>query len=244
MASPARCALFIHGVACDHSVWARPAAALAARGWQVLAPDLPGHGGGAAPAPASVQAGADWALAQLPPTGPVALIGHSWGSLIALEAAARLGPRASHLALLGTASPMRVAPALLDLAASAPEEALARIIRYAHSLPEDSAPAQQQLAMGLRVLRANPAQPLLLQGLQACDRYQDAEAALAALACRLLFLTGSHDRMTPPAAAAALIAQARATGLAVQAHELPTGHDIEGEAPAQTLALLLSFLAM
>ena len=70
MASPARCALFIHGVACDHSVWARPAAALAARGWQVLAPDLPGHGGGAAPAPASVQAGADWALAQLPPDAP------------------------------------------------------------------------------------------------------------------------------------------------------------------------------
>jgi pimeloyl-ACP methyl ester carboxylesterase len=34
-----------------------------------------------------------------------ALIGHSWGSLIAMETAARLGDRISHLVLVGTAFP-------------------------------------------------------------------------------------------------------------------------------------------
>ena len=43
-----------------------------------------------------------------------ALVGHSWGSLIALEAAARLKERVTHLALVGTAFPMKVSPALLD----------------------------------------------------------------------------------------------------------------------------------
>ena len=33
-----------------------------------------------------------------------ALVGHSWGSLIALEAAARLKDRVSHLVLVGAAS--------------------------------------------------------------------------------------------------------------------------------------------
>lgn len=238
--------VFIHGVACDHSVWQAPAGALAARGRQVWAPDLPGHGARAQAAPTSVQEATAWLLDQLPASAahaPIALVGHSWGSLIALEAAARLGARASHLALLGTASPMRVTPALLALAASAPEQALARIHHYAHGLGTDSDSAQRALAMGLRVLRGNPAANVLLQGLQACERYQGAEAALAALQCPLLFITAALDRMTPAAAAQGLIDAARARGLPTAHHELPVGHDLLSEAPEASTALLLNFLA-
>src|SRR5256885_16648731 len=46
------------------------------------------------------------------------------GSLIAMEAAARLGARVSHLVLVGTAYPMKVSPALLDSALSTPEQAI------------------------------------------------------------------------------------------------------------------------
>jgi pimeloyl-ACP methyl ester carboxylesterase len=42
------------------------------------------------------------------------LVGHSWGSLIALETAARLKDRITHLALVGTAFPMKVSPALIE----------------------------------------------------------------------------------------------------------------------------------
>ena len=49
-----------------------------------------------------------------PASTQAALVGHSFGSLIALEAAATAPERVSHLALVGTAYPMKVSPALLD----------------------------------------------------------------------------------------------------------------------------------
>jgi pimeloyl-ACP methyl ester carboxylesterase len=36
-------AIFIHGVLCDHSVWALQSRYMANHGWNVLAIDLPGH---------------------------------------------------------------------------------------------------------------------------------------------------------------------------------------------------------
>jgi pimeloyl-ACP methyl ester carboxylesterase len=60
-------------------------------------------------------------------------VGHSWGSLIALEAAARLGERISHLVLVGTAFPMKVSPALLDAALNNPMKALQMINVFSRS---------------------------------------------------------------------------------------------------------------
>ena len=48
-------AVFVHGVLNDHSVWILQTRYLAHHGWNVLAPDLPGHGKSAGPAPATVQ---------------------------------------------------------------------------------------------------------------------------------------------------------------------------------------------
>ncbi len=56
--------------------------------------------------------------------GKAALVGHSWGSLIAMEAAATLQDRISHLVLVGTAFPMKVSPALLESALHTPEQAI------------------------------------------------------------------------------------------------------------------------
>src|SRR5207253_115824 len=56
-----------------------------------------------------------------------ALVGHSWGSLIALEAASRLKERVSHLVLVGTAAPMKVSPALLEASLHEPEKAIKMI---------------------------------------------------------------------------------------------------------------------
>ena len=119
-------AVFIHGVAGDHSVWALQSRSLAHHGWNVLAIDLPGHGRSGGHAPESVQEAAQAVCALLDAVGAhkAALIGHSWGSLIALQAAAQLGARASHLVLVGSAYPMRVSPALLDSALNTPEKAL------------------------------------------------------------------------------------------------------------------------
>ena len=86
-----RCVVFIHGALNDHSVWTLLARWYAHHGYRVLAVDQPGHGRSDGPPLASVEALADWVLALLDAAGvPSAhLVGHSMGSLIALEAASR-----------------------------------------------------------------------------------------------------------------------------------------------------------
>ena len=88
--------VFVHGVLHDHSVWILQSRYLAHHGYNVLAVDLPGHCRSGGEAPATVEQAADFIVALLDAAGveKAALVGHSWGSLIALEAASRLGPRA------------------------------------------------------------------------------------------------------------------------------------------------------
>ncbi|MCB2037604.1 MAG: alpha/beta fold hydrolase, partial [Ottowia sp.] len=104
--------VFIHGVLNDHSVWILQTRYLAHHGWNVLAIDLPGHGRSGGKPPETVEEAADFVLALLAAVGAeqAALVGHSFGSLIALEAAARAPAQVSHLALVGTAYPMKVSP--------------------------------------------------------------------------------------------------------------------------------------
>src|SRR6478609_2739920 len=94
--------VFLHGAQNDHSVWALQSRYFAWHGWNVLAVDLPGHGRSGGPALATVEAMADWVLALLDAAGAAkaVLVGHSMGSLIALEAAHRAPDRVSGLALL------------------------------------------------------------------------------------------------------------------------------------------------
>ena len=109
--------VFIHGVLNDHSVWILQSRYMAHHGWNVLAVDLPGHCRSGGEAPATVEEAADFIAALLDAAGvqKAALVGHSWGSLIALEAASRLKERVSHLVLVGTAYPMKVSPTLIEV---------------------------------------------------------------------------------------------------------------------------------
>src|SRR3982750_2594347 len=87
--------VFVHGVLNDHSVWILQTRWFAHHGWNVLAPDLPGHCKSDGPAPVRVADAADFILALLDALGvqKAALAGHSFGSLIALEAAGRAPDR-------------------------------------------------------------------------------------------------------------------------------------------------------
>lgn len=247
---PARpTALLLHGVLNDHSVWAAPARALAASGWNVLAPDLPGRGQSTGAPFASVAAAAGWALALLDAAGvrQAAWIGHSMGSLIALEAAAQAPERATHLALLATAAPMRVNPKLLAAAASDPAQVIDTVARYSHSAtcPPDAGrasalpPIEVSRALMRQVLASQPEHNAAVAGFTACDRYTGAEAALARVRCPVLFVIGSDDHMTPPRSARALAAHL-ATARIV---EVPTGHAMMLEAPTAVSQALLAFLS-
>lgn len=242
-------AILIHGVLCDHSVWALQSRYLAHHGWNVLAIDLPGHCRSNGAAPDSVEAAAH-TIAQLMDAAGLqqaALVGHSWGSLIALEAAAQLGPRVSHLALVGTAYPMKVSAALLESAQHTPEKAIAMIQTFSRATlsPPSGAGSWVHgagMALGRRVLASNHNTNLLYTGFKACDSYANAEQAIAAVQCPVLFALGQQDQMTPPKAAQGLINAAKAAGKQVEVVMLPKGHNQMTEAPDETLFALRDFL--
>ena len=110
--------VLIHGAGFDHSVWALHSRWFAHHSFSVLAPDLPGHGRSAGPALRTIAEMADWTAALLyaADSGKAHLIGHSMGSLIALETAARHPEKISAISLIGTAATMTVGPDLLKAA--------------------------------------------------------------------------------------------------------------------------------
>src|SRR5450631_4327370 len=82
--------VLLHGAGFDHTAWALHSRWFAHHGHGVLAPDLPGHGRSSGAPLATIAEMADWTAALLDTAGAAKarLIGHSMGSLIALETAA------------------------------------------------------------------------------------------------------------------------------------------------------------
>lgn len=240
--------VMVHGVLNDHSVWAMQSRWFANHGWNVLAVDLPGHCRSAGPAPASVEEAADFVAALLDrlKIEQAALAGHSWGSLIVLEAAARLAQRISHLALVGTAWPMKVSPVLLDAALNTPDVAIRMVNVFSRSTlsipPTVLGPGTWTfgagVALGRRVLRSNPSVNVFHRGFLACDRYAGGRDAICKIECPVHFILGVHDQMTPPKAAQTLIDAARESDKRVSLALLPVGHNEMTEAPEATLEAL------
>jgi pimeloyl-ACP methyl ester carboxylesterase len=245
-------AIFIHGVLHDHSIWSLQSRYLANHGWNVLAVDLPGHCKSKGEAPASVEAAADFLAALFDAAGvqKAALIGHSWGSLIALEAAARLRDRVSHLVLVGTAYPMKVSPALIEASKSDPMKAIEMINVFSRSTlaapPSALGPGTwvygANRALNRRVLASNSEVNVFHRGFVACNSYANGEKAITSITCPVLFLLGAQDQMTQPKAAHGLVQAARAAGKTAQVVTLPVGHHQMNEAPEATLAAIWDFL--
>lgn len=241
-------AIFIHGVLNDHSVWILQTRYLAHHGWNVLALDLPGHCKSAGTPPASVEDAADFVLALMDAAGleRAALVGHSFGALVALEAAARAPQRISQLVLVGVAFPMRVSPALLEASVSAPMKAIEMVNVFSRATlappPSALGPGTwvygASMALGRRVLASNTQVNVFYTGFKACDSYQNGLQAIVQVTCPVLFVLGSVDQMTPPKAAQELVKLAKNA----QVVYLPGGHNQMTETPEELLTALRDFL--
>jgi pimeloyl-ACP methyl ester carboxylesterase len=202
----APCVVFVHGAGMDHSVWSLQVRYFAHHGRSLLAVDLPGHGHTEGDVPAAIEPMADWILRMLDAAGveKAALVGHSMGALVSLEAAARGGDRIGALALLGVAAPMRVHPALLEAAEANGHRAVDMIVSWGHgrkgSVGGQPAPGLWLAGGSARLLeRSGPG--VLHAGLKACNDYTGALAAADGVRCPALLVHGETDRMTPPKAA-------------------------------------------
>jgi pimeloyl-ACP methyl ester carboxylesterase len=232
--------VFLHGAGMDHTVWALLARAFAHHGHAVLAPDFPGHGGSAGAPLKSIRALADWTAALIEASGVSAarIVGHSMGSLVALETATRHPDRVTGLGLIATAATMRVSDDLIN-AAKANDHAAVDMIAiwgegYRATLGGSQAPGLWMLGGAERLLeRAQPG--AIFADLSACNDYPDALSAAAKISVPSIVIQGSRDRMTPAKGGQALAAAIPNCRLALIEG---AGHMLMSERPDEVLAAL------
>jgi pimeloyl-ACP methyl ester carboxylesterase len=238
------CLVFVHGAQNDHSVWVLQSRYLAHHGFGVLAVDLPGHGrSGGAPL-ASVEAIADWVPKLLDAAGvrTATVIGHSMGSLVAFDCAARHPDRVARIVLIGTAFPMTVSQELLD--ATRDDEPLAQsmVNVWSHAAlahyPSNPGPGFWLHGEGLRLMaRQKPG--VMHRDFSACNAYTAGAERAAEVRCPALFLLGDRDVMTPRRSGAAL---AKAVPGALSVVIPGAGHALMAEKPDEVLDAMRAFL--
>ena len=241
------CVVFVHGALNDHSVWTLCARWFAHHGHNVLAVDLPGHGRSDGLPRTSVQEMADWLWSLLDAAGvsTAALVGHSMGSLIALQAAAQQPNRVRRLVMVGTAYPMKVSNELLEGALERPDSAIDRVNAFSLSTlaakPSYPGPGTwlhgANRALMRRLQSGCKTANLFHRDFSACDAYTDGLEAAAQVRCPVHFILGSRDQMTLPRHSAEL-----ARALQASIHTVDAGHSLMAEAPDAMLDTLRNAL--
>ena len=236
--------IFVHGAANDHSVFALQSRYFAWHGMNAVALDLPGHGRSDGRPLASVEAIANWLRGVADALGvrDAFVVGHSLGSLAALEFASRHPSRVRRIALLGAAVPMAVSEDLLEAAARDDHVALELINGWSFAagsqIGGSPQPGVWMVGNSMRLMERARA-GVLSTDLAACNAYANGAAAAAGVRCPALVITGARDIMAPPRNSQALIDALPD----VRAVMLPdTGHSLMAERPDAVLDALRGFL--
>jgi pimeloyl-ACP methyl ester carboxylesterase len=232
--------VLLHGAGMDHTAWAQHDRWFAHHGTNVLAPDMPGHGRSAGALLPSIGEMAEWTASLLDASGAkqAKLIGHSMGSLIALETAARHPGKVSALVLVGTAAAMTVGPDLLKAAEANDHAAIDMVsiwgLGHAAGLGGSLAPGLWMHGGAQRLLE-RCRDGVLFNDLSACNAYQNAMAAAATIKVPATLVLGERDMMTPAKAGRALAAVIPHSRTVVLAG---AGHMMMAERPDELLAAM------
>ena len=236
--------VFIHGAGMDHTIWVMPARHFARHGFNVVAPDLPGHGRSGGEALASVDAMADWICSVLHTLGmaQAIIVGHSMGALIALNLAARHPQTASRLALLGTSTPMPVADPLLNAARDNDHAAIDMANTWSHSrfghIGGNEVPGMWMTVGGERLLE-RAADDVFFADLNACNEFVNGAELALEVQCPSLVILGLQDMMTAPVSSRQ-VAEAIPNSRTVELERC--GHSMLSEKPDAVLNALKSII--
>ncbi|MBY0530754.1 MAG: alpha/beta hydrolase [Xanthobacteraceae bacterium] len=228
--------VFLHGAGFDHSTWALYTRWHAHNGFSVLAPDLPGHGLSGGKPLTSVGELADWVAALVEVTGAkqARLIGHSMGTLIAIETAARHPDKVTSLGLIAAATSMPVSDELLNAAKQNSPDAFAMMTIWGFGsravLGGCLSPGNWMMGKGVRVLEANTPGALFAD-LSATKAY-DATGAAAKIKVPVTIVLAERDLMTPAKGGKALAALIPVAKLVILAG---AGHMLVAERPDEVL---------
>jgi pimeloyl-ACP methyl ester carboxylesterase len=231
---------FVHGAGLDHSCFGLQSRYFGYHNRNVLALDLPGHGRSEGPPLPSIAAMAEWIFRLLGEleVSKVSVIGHSMGSLIALECADRFPDRVARIALIAVAYPMKVSDSFLEAARKNEQTAfdMETIWGHAAQVPLGGNPNPGMWMYGDMLARLRRLAPgVLYNDLKACNDYS---SDFADVKCPVLLVLGKRDVMTPPRSAKALQEKLPRSETAVVDF---SDHSLMAEAPDATLDALVAF---
>ena len=201
--------IFIHGSGMDHTVWTLAARHFARHGRNVVAVDLPGHGRSQGKLRPSIEAMSDWLLAVMDALDieQAAIAGHSLGSLVALQSAARHANRVRGIALVGTTAPMPVSDAILDAAKANDHAAFDMLTQWGYSKRHlyggNRNSGIWMVGNTLRLYeRSGPG--VLYNDMNACNNYTTGLERAPEVMCKTVMILGEEDRLTPTRGTGAL----------------------------------------
>lgn len=223
--------ILIHGAGGSNANW--PYQLRRLPGWNVLAPDLPGHGSSLIDPKPDLQeyASSLWSWLDCLDISMAVLCGHSMGAAIALLMAQANPQRVRGLLLLGAAARFHVNEQLLEklYAPARLADGVRSIVQW--SFGRAAHPALRTAYT--RQLLENP-EGLLYADFKACSQF-DFSAQAAGLKTPALVLSGAEDQMVAESSSLAL---ARALPLARHLSLPRAGHMLMMEQPAEVSAAL------
>lgn len=194
--------LFLHGAGNCHLTWTQQVRSFAYGGFNVIAPDLPGHGLSEGAPILGVEEQAKWLIALLDALQieNVHLVGHSQGAIISLEAAALVPERVLSTVFVASAAAIPANEALIKMAEETPEKAFDLMVSWgsgtsAH-MRTNSVPGVSLIDGGVRVMGLNSPDALGID-LRSCAAYENGVAAAQKLTCPSLCIFAKQDKMTP-----------------------------------------------
>jgi len=188
--------LLIHGSGLTHIVWSLHEQFYASQGYNVLSVDLPGHGNSEGPSLKSIKEISDWikSLMNILNISKIIIVGHSQGSLVGIDFAARYPNLLNSLVLVAGSYKMPVNQDLIDLAEAGDEKAITLMMKWGYegSKAFIGGNPVKKIINSSREIRE-----VLAVDLNACNNYNDGAEFLKKINCPTLCIFGELDKMVP-----------------------------------------------
>jgi len=188
--------LLMHGSGLTHIVWSLHEQFYATQGYNVLSVDLPGHGNSEGPSLKSIEEISDWikSLMNVFDIKKLIIIGHSQGSLVGIDFAARYPDLINSLVLVAGSYKMPVNQDLINYAEAGDEKAVLLMMKWGYegSKAFIGGNPVKKIINSSREIRE-----VLAVDLNACNNYKSGKESLEKINCSTLCIFGNLDKMVP-----------------------------------------------
>ena len=188
--------LLMHGSGLTHIVWSLHEQFYVNQGYNVLSVDLPGHGNSEGPSLKSIEEISDWikSLMNVLDIKKLIIIGHSQGSLVGIDFAARYPNLINSLVLVAGSYKMPVNQDLINYAEAGDEKAVLLMMKWGYegSKAFIGGNPVKKIINSSREIRE-----VLAVDLNACNNYKGGKESLGKINCSTLCIFGDLDKMVP-----------------------------------------------